>query len=80
MKSIIFHVLTYLCNSDNSEQGWRGEVFCNDVGKEEAEEGEADDDKVKDAPAIGEVAMAQSKHLHEHLRCENHDEPEKSLV
>ena len=65
----------YLCNSDNSEQGWRGEVFCNDVGKEETEEGEADDDKVKDAPAVEEVVVPQGKHLHAHFSREDDNEP-----
>ena len=69
----------YLRYPYNSKKGWRREVFCDEVGKEQAEEGEADDDEVEDAPAVGEVVVAQSKHLHEHLCREDYNEPENNF-
>ena len=44
------------------------------------EKGEADDDKVEDAPAISEVVVAQGEHLHKHLRREDDNEPEKKIL
>ena len=67
--------LSHLCNSDDTQESRRGEVFFYEVGKEEADQGEADDDKVEDAPAIGEVVVPQGKHLHAHFSREDDNEP-----
>ena len=76
---VINKSLSYLCNSDDTQESWRGEILFYEVGKEQADEGETDDDEVKDAPAVGEVVVAQSKHLHEHLCREYYNEPENKL-
>ena len=65
----------YLGYPYNSKKGWRREVFCDEVGKEQAEEGEADDDEVEDAPAVGEVVVPQRKHLHAHFSREDDNKP-----
>ena len=55
---VIRKSLSYLCNSDDTQESWRGEILFYEVGKEQADEGETDDDEVKDAPPVGEVVMA----------------------
>ena len=72
---MVFLSLSYLCNSDNTQESGGGEVFFYEVGKEEADQGETDDDKVKDAPAVEEVVVPQGKHLHAHFSREDNDEP-----
>ena len=54
---VIKKSLSYLCNSDDTQESRGGEVFFYEVGKEEADQGETDDDKVKDAPAVEEVVL-----------------------
>ena len=49
--------LSHLCNSDDTQESWGGEVFFYEVGKEEADQGETDDNEVKDAPAVQEVVV-----------------------
>ena len=55
---LVFMSSSYLCNSDDTQESWRGEILFYEVGKEQADEGETDDDEVKDAPPVGEVVMA----------------------
>ena len=57
-REVVFLSLSYLCNSDDTQESRGGEVFFYEVGKEEADQGETDDDKVKYAPAVEEVVLS----------------------